>query len=221
MKVVIESLTIKRGSKIVISNLSASMEGPGLYQVIGPNGSGKTTLILTILGIIKPTSGSIHVELNNGNQRGPIFSYMPQSYSIPKDAPITVYEFVKGYYELSKPWPRFLRRRISVDENISKALELVNIPKSIWMEQLRNLSGGMLQRVFLARTLVINAPIILLDEPLSNIDPNGKVDIAELLGELSREKLIIATSHDPILLLDYTKKILLLGYGFHAFGDVK
>ncbi|MEM0005107.1 MAG: metal ABC transporter ATP-binding protein [Desulfurococcaceae archaeon] len=220
MKVIIEALTIKRGSKIVISNLSASMEGPGLYQVIGPNGSGKTTLMLTILGVIKPTSGSIRVELNNRNHNGPIFSYMPQSYSIPKDAPITVYEFVKGYYELSKPWPRFLHRDISVDEKIRRALELVNIPKSMWMEQLRNLSGGMLQRVFLARTLVIDAPMILLDEPLSNIDPDGKVDIAELLGELSRGKLIITTSHDPILLLDYTKKILLLGYGFHAYGDV-
>ncbi|MEM4490347.1 MAG: metal ABC transporter ATP-binding protein [Desulfurococcaceae archaeon] len=220
MKLVIESLTIKRDGKTILSNLCAEMEGPGLYQVIGPNGSGKTTLMLTILGFIKPTSGNIRIHVDKKHRGQPLMAYMPQSYSLPSEAPITVYEFIEGYYRLTFPWPRFIRRKPDIYERVSKTLELVKIPRSLWNERLRNLSGGMIQRVFLARTLVLDAPILVLDEPLSNIDPEGKVEISELLGRLSRDKLIIITSHDPILLLDYTKKILLLGYGYYAYGSV-
>lgn len=219
MKIVLESLTIKRGDKVVLSNLSAIMEGPGLYQVIGPNSSGKTTLLLTILGTIRPVSGRVHVEVSGFTRKKGVFAYMPQSFSIPCDAPITVYEFVEGPLRLKKPWPRVLKA-ITEISRVKEVLELVGVPKSLWNEKLFNLSGGMVQRVFLARTLVTNAPILLLDEPLSGIDPEGKVDVAELLGKLSREKLIVVTSHDPVILLEYTKKVLLLGYNYYTYGDV-
>lgn len=220
MKLVIESITVKRGNKTILSNLSADMEGPGLYQIIGPNGSGKTTLMLAILGIIKPVSGSIRIDVYDKYHGRPLMAYLPQSYALPSEAPITVYEFVEGYLYLKFPWPRFMIKKTQISEHVSRTLELVKVPRSLWKERLSNLSGGMVQRVFLARTLVLNTPILLLDEPLSSIDPEGKVEISELLGELSREKLIITTSHDPILLLDYTKKILLLGHGYYAYGNV-
>jgi len=218
LKIVLDSLTVKRGGKVVLSNLSAVMEGPGLYQVMGPNGSGKTTLLLTILGSIRPVSGKAYIEAPVPKSGGRAIAYMPQSYSIPRDAPITVYEFVEGPLKLERPWPRVLKGVSG--RLVEEALELVRVQRSLWREKLSNLSSGILQRVFLARILVTSAQILLLDEPFSNIDPEGKVEMAELVGRLSREKLVIVTSHDPILLLEYTKKILLLGHGYYAYGGV-
>lgn len=219
MKIVLESLTVKRSDRTILSNLSAVIEGPGLYQVMGPNGSGKTTLLLTVLGTIKPVSGRVYVEVSGPSSGDCILAYMPQSYNIPRDAPITVYEFVEGPLKLKGPRPRFLRKATE-RSRVEEALELVGVQRSLWNERLSVLSSGTLQRVFLARILVTRAQIFLLDEPFSNIDPEGKVEMAELIGRLSHEKLILVTSHDPILLLNYTKKILLLGRGYYAYGNV-
>lgn len=213
-----KELTITRGGKTIIRDLSVDFEGPGLYQIIGPNGSGKTTLLLTLMGVIKPIRGSIDVKLDI-EHRGPVFSYMPQDYVFPPDAPISVYEFVRMHLEMSRPWPRLWKTQ-DLNSRVIEILESLRIPKILWHEKLSNLSGGMTQRVLLARTLVVDAPILLLDEPLSNIDPDGRVEIAELIAEHAKEKLVLATSHDPVLLLDNTKKILLLGSGTYVFGDV-
>ncbi|MEM4718428.1 MAG: ATP-binding cassette domain-containing protein, partial [Desulfurococcaceae archaeon] len=212
------SLTVKRGDKIVLKELNAEFTGPGLYQVIGPNGSGKTTLLLAILGAIRPMSGTIEIGVPRGYSK-PLFSFAPQTYSIPSDAPITVYEFLSNYLDLTCSWPRVFPRH-DWSGRVKGILEAFHVPSSLWSEKIYNLSGGILQRVFLARAFVVDALYTLLDEPLSNIDPEGKVEVAEIIGEFSKNRLVIITSHDPVLLLDYTKKILLLGYGFYEFGDV-
>ena len=215
MRISYESVSVKRGEKLVINNLTASMEGPGLYQVIGPNGAGKTTLLLVTLGVVKPVSGRVVVEPGNSERR--TVSYMPQDFELPRDAPMSTYEFVENYLELWRG--RFLKRDPGVDSRVREVLELVGIPRNLWNEKLTHLSGGMVKRALLARTLAPDTPIVLLDEPLSNIDPEGKVDVAEILGSLSRSKLIVITSHDPILLLEYTRKVLLLGYGYYHYGE--
>lgn len=218
MYIKLRSISVKRGDKFVLKDLTADFNGPGLYQVIGPNGSGKTTLLLTILGFIKPISGMIEIEAPE-RFRKPLFSYAPQSYSIPSDAPITVYEFISNYLDLTNSWPRVFRKHDWTDK-VESVLEAFHVPRSLWREKINELSGGMLQRVFLARAFVVNAIYTLLDEPLSNIDPEGKVEVADIIVNFSRDRLIIVTSHDPVLLLDHTKKILLLGHGFYEFGDV-
>jgi len=217
LKVLLESLTVKRGGRVIIRDLSATFTGPGLYQVMGPNGVGKTTLLLTILGLIKPVSGRVVVEAPFRNKV--VFSYMPQSFTIPHDTPMTVYEFVEGALLLENPWPRSLKTRVK-GLRVEKALESVNIPRFLWKTRISKLSTGMLQRALLARAVAVEAPIVLLDEPFSNIDPEGKAEVAKLLGDMSSERLVIVTSHDPTLLLKYTRKILLLGYGEHFYGDV-
>ncbi len=212
MQIRLESVTVKRGGKVLFRDLTATFTGPGLYQVIGPNGSGKTTLLLTVIGGVKPITGRVlvnNIVVKNAKSVRGLVSYMPQNYVIPLDAPMTLYEFVENLARISS-------RAISVNE----VLELVGISRNYWNRKLSELSGGLLQRAMLARTLVIDTPIVLLDEPFSNIDPEGKVDISEHIGELSRKKLIIVTSHDPTLLLDYTKRILILGYGNYAFGTI-
>ncbi|MEM4481536.1 MAG: ATP-binding cassette domain-containing protein [Desulfurococcaceae archaeon] len=217
LDVIIDSVTVIRGGKVVLSNLSAELRGPGLFQVIGPNGSGKTTLLLTIMGFIKPHKGRVLISTQCGSNGRRPFSYMPQSFSTPSYAPITVYEFVKNYLALTRSWPRLWG--VKVDDYVVEALELVGIPRSNWEEKISKLSSGMVQRAMLARTLALDAPIVLLDEPLSSIDPSGKAEIADLLARTSRERTVIVTSHDPLLLVRYTKKVLLLGFGEYVYGD--
>lgn len=212
MQVRLESVSVKRGGRVVLRNITATFTGPGLYQVIGPNGSGKTTLLLTVIGRVKPVTGRVLVDnivvRSTESVRG-LVSYMPQNYTIPLDAPVTLYEFVENLARISG-------RVVSVEE----ALELAGISRSYWSRKLSELSGGLLQRAMLARTLVLDTPIVLLDEPFSNIDPEGKTDISDHIGELSRRKLVVVTSHDPTLLLDYTERILVLGYGNYVFGTI-
>lgn len=215
-EVVMNSVSVIRGNRVVLNGLSIVFEGPGLYQVIGPNGAGKTTLLLTIMGFIKPQRGRVLVRVSKAHNSS-YFSYMPQTYALPRDAPITVYEFVENYLVLTRPWPRLAGENAVVEE----ALKMVGVPRSLWGEKINKLSGGLAQRVMLARALALNAPIVLLDEPLSNIDLDGRIEIANLLAQISADKLVVITSHDPLFLLKHTKKILVLGYGDYAYGDVE
>jgi len=214
VQVELDSVTVKRGDKIVFRDLIAVFSGPGLYQVIGPNGSGKTTLLLTIIGRIKPVLGRVIVNsivVKDSTLVKGLVSYMPQYYTIPVDAPLTLYEFVEG---LAK-----ILGRSSGD--VEEVLELTGISREYWFKKISHLSGGLLQRAMLARTLILNTPILLLDEPLSSIDPEGKVEMSEYISDLSKKKLVIITSHDPTLLLDSTKKVLVLGHGNYIYGTVE
>ncbi|MGC8953170.1 MAG: metal ABC transporter ATP-binding protein [Desulfurococcus sp.] len=215
-------LTVKRGHTLVLNNLNAVFEGPGLIQVIGPNGAGKTTLLLTILGLIKPVKGAVRIrntELKNSS--GGLYktiSYIPQKFYIPRDAPITLWEFVESYiraYEGGMPF----RSSHTVNRRIESALEMAGLPKDSWGKKISELSGGQLQRALMARVLSVDSEIVLMDEPLSNIDPEGRGALAEIIGKLSSRKLLVVTNHDPVLLLPYTSKILLLGYGEYRYGD--
>lgn len=209
MRIEFNSLTVTRGGKTVINNLTAHMPGPGMYQVVGPNSAGKTTLLLTAIGALKPSSGVVVVEPHNS------VSYMPQNLDIPLDAPISAFEFVANHL---RTWSRKREVKLDVKARTESFLELVGVPRKLWNERVTKLSGGMLRRVLLARALAPDAQVILLDEPLTGVDPEGKVDIADLLCSLARSKLVVLTNHDPVLMVDCTNKILLLGYGFYDYG---
>ncbi|MEM2009817.1 MAG: metal ABC transporter ATP-binding protein [Thermosphaera sp.] len=221
MRIALDDLTIIRGGKLIVKNLTATFKGPGLIQVIGPNGAGKTTLFLTILGLIKPVSGRIYInDIDATGSPGKLksmVSYLPQKFEIPRNLPITVQELMECCIRLNNHWPRTFSKKID-SEKIVSALKLVGLTEDFWDAPVSSLSGGQFQRVMIARTLALNTPMIIMDEPLSNIDPEGKKTIADLLGSISREKLLILSSHDPILLMPYTSRILLLGNGLAFYG---
>jgi len=218
----VRNLSVKYGSSIIINNLNVLFSGPGLFQVLGPNGAGKTTLLKAIIGLLKPDKGRILVNgidvTGKPSIAGKYIGYVPQlDSSLPQHTyPVSVYEYLATSYKL----------RVgnvtssSLRDKVRDILELVGLDEEYLNHNIWSLSGGERQRIFIARALIHNPSILLLDEPFSAVDPAGRMDIAKLLGNLAKDKLIIVTSHDPSILLRYTKKILLLNRSIYVYGSV-
>lgn len=210
----LDNVTVEYDGERVLENIKFSYTGPGLIQVLGPNGAGKTTLLKTILGLVKPVMGKVYVcgedVTGSPGRAGALCGYVPQA-QVQKEVnmyPISVEEMLRVELRL---------RKRSV-ESLKNIIEVVGLRESILEKNFWELSGGEKQRVLIARALLHNPKILLLDEPLSPIDPPGRASIARLIGELSREKLVIVTSHDPIILLEYTDRIMLLNKRIYYIG---
>ncbi len=213
MKVQIEDLEISYNGDPVLSGVNLELEGPGLVQVVGPNGSGKTTLLRAILGLIPPRRGRIYIDgvdvTGRPHAAGKLAGYVPQNPSAPKLSPMTVWEFISTGLKL---------RGIHNTSKVEEVLNIVGVPREAWDSRLWELSGGMLQRVFIARAISHDPRLLVMDEPLSSIDPQGRMGLARLIASLSRDRLVIMSSHDPNLLLSTTQTIIIVYHGVIAIG---
>ncbi|MEM1958326.1 MAG: metal ABC transporter ATP-binding protein [Candidatus Nitrosocaldus sp.] len=182
--------------------------------IVGPNGAGKSTLLKIIAGLIRPWSGSIEF-----NEERPVIGYMPQVESIDWNFPITVEEVVAlGLWNRSRVMPWLNRDR----ERIRKVLEdLSMIDKA--KRQIRELSGGEQKRVFLARAIVHEPELLLLDEPTTGADPSTRDDILRVLYELNREKgvTIILSTHDIKGVALKQPRVVCINKRILADGDAK
>mgnify|MGYP000132521723 CR=1 FL=1 len=217
-----EELTAGYPGEIVISDLSFRFQGPGLVQVLGPNGAGKTTLLRALIGLIKPVKGRIlingHDITGKPEEASAFVGYVPQFFAPEQHYPITAWELVMGSYLLHKRrWPRLLLGK-GAREAVSRALEIVELSPEDWHRSFWELSGGQRQRALIARALVHDPPILMMDEPFSAVDPLGRAELADYIGRVARKKLIFVTSHDPTLLLEHTRAVILLNRSFYLIG---
>ncbi|MEM2205852.1 MAG: metal ABC transporter ATP-binding protein [Sulfolobales archaeon] len=217
MRVVAENLTIGYKSPL-LSNINFMLSAPAFIQVIGPNGVGKTTLFKTIAGLIRPLGGRVLINgvdvSGQPSLAGRYVGYVPQlTTNSVSSFPISLWEFLQYGLELVGS------NLIGVDDKIANALEFVGIPRELWYKDVRKLSGGQRQKVLIARAVLRGASILLLDEPLSNLDLTSRTQIVQLLTNLSKERLVIVSMHDPTLFLKHSKTIILLGYGKYFIGD--
>jgi len=217
-----EGLTAGYPGEIVLENLSFRFRGPGLVQVLGPNGSGKTTLLKALLGLIKPVRGRVLINgedtTGKPEEASAFVGYVPQEFAPEQHYPVTAWELVMGSYLLHKRrWPRLFIGK-GAKETVSRALEVVELPPEVWHKSLWELSGGQRQRVLIARALVHDPPILMMDEPFSSVDPLGRSDLADYIGAVAGGKLILITSHDPTPLLPYTRAVILLNRAFYLVG---
>ncbi len=221
MLVELEGVRVEAGGETILVVEDLRLEGPGLVQVIGPNGAGKTTLLRTIAGLIRPASGTVKVGgvdvTGDPSRAGRFIGYVPQRPPVSRSNPITVYDLVASRASFRRRWPRVLLSG-SVRRTAEAALGEAGVPREAWGKRLWELSGGQLMRAFIARALVADTSVLLMDEPLAPVDPAGKRRLADKIVELSRGKLVVVTSHDPELLLPATRTLVLVRRRIVAYG---
>ncbi len=221
IKIEVEGVEVAYKGENILHIDHLKLEGAGLVQVLGPNGAGKTTLLRLLAGLVKPRSGIIKINgvdvTGNPRAAGRFLSYVPQNPPVGKYSPLTAFDIVCYSILMRRPWPR-----LYCDSNarrlVEDALSKVGVPDSHWFKRLSELSGGQLMRVFIAKSIAASRPVVLMDEPLSPVDPAGKTSLAKLIEDISRDRLVIVTSHDPMLLLDKTKILVLVNRWIVAYG---
>lgn len=203
-----ENLTLGYDGKAVVSGLSFDVALGDYLCIVGENGSGKTTLMKTLLGLIEPISGEI--TLGVGLKKDEI-GYLPQRTDLQKDFPATVEEIVLSGRQGKHGFVSFYNRE---DRDAAReSMELLGIT-DIKKASYRSLSGGQQQRVLLARALSATQKVLLLDEPVTGLDPNVTEDMYKVIKELNEEGItIIMISHDLEKAVEYANRILYLGSG--------
>ncbi|MCR4790373.1 MAG: ABC transporter ATP-binding protein [Treponemataceae bacterium] len=201
------NLSVGYNGKVVASNINFKIEKGDYLVIIGENGSGKSTLVKTILRLIKPISGQIKFSDEIGKNE---IGYLPQQTSLQKSFPASVYEIILSGCQNKLGWrpfyPRYLKQRVI--ENV-KLLGIEHLLKKSYKE----LSGGQQQKVLLARSLCAAEKMILLDEPVTGLDPDAQKEMYKLLERLNIQygMTIIMISHDIENVEKYASHILKFG----------
>jgi zinc transport system ATP-binding protein len=184
----------------VLSDVNLSVNAGDFLAVIGPNGGGKTTLVKIILGLLSPAAGTVRVLGADPRAVRPAVGYVPQHALIQPSFPITVRDVVLLGLRRSGGFLSARRGPGSSEAEKRKAMDTLDMVDMADLAGRRfdALSGGQKQRVLVARALVSDPALLLFDEPTSNIDPQGKVCLFDLLSALSASITIVMVSHDLI-----------------------
>ena len=214
-----DALNVNYGKTPILWDVTFKIPRGVLVGVIGPNGAGKSTLLKAALGLVAPLSGKISLlgaPLSEVRQK---IAYVPQRESIDWDFPITAEEVV-----LMGRFGRlglFGRPRKADREAAAAALEMVGM-SPFAQRQISQLSGGQQQRLFIARALVQNADLFLLDEPFAGVDLATEKALMELLRRLKSEgKTVLCVHHDLPTVEEYFDWVLLLNTRLLACGPAK
>jgi len=208
----IESLNFSYGSVPTLTGINLHVAEGEFLGIVGPNAGGKSTLLKLILGLLQPQTGSVRVLGHVSTVASRLLGYVPQYPSFSRDFPITVEQVVQlGRLGLSKKdggsrrwWPG---RVSGVDRKaVDRALREVEAG-AISKRQIGSLSGGQLQRVLLARALVGEPRILILDEPTANIDQRLEGEIFDLLKMLNERMTILVVSHDVAFISRYVSRV--------------
>jgi len=207
----IKNLTVAYGENIALEDLNLNIEVGSLMALVGPNGAGKSTLIKTILKFLKQITGTIKINAKT-------LAYVPQRNSVDWDFPTTLFDVVEmGCYGRVGFF-----KRVSKEEKqkVLKAIEQVGM-LDFKDRQISELSGGQQQRAFIARALVQEADIYLMDEPFQGVDSTTEKSIVEILKKLKSEgKTIIVVHHDLQTVPTYFESVTLINKTVIASGKV-
>jgi len=215
----IRDLNVDYFGNSALENINIDIPFGHAIGIIGPNGAGKSTFIKSLLEIIKKRSGKVMIGGRDISEYKRKIAYVPQKNDIDLSFPITVKDTVlTGTY----PNLRIFRRPGKKErERVEQCMAMVDI-SDLANKQISNLSGGQLQRVFIARALAQQADIFFLDEPFVGIDLVSERIIVNLLKQLREEgKTILVVHHDLHEVEEYFDKIIILNKKLIAFGDVK
>ena len=202
--IICQDLKLGFGANILVEHLSFTIEKGDYLCIVGENGAGKSTLLRAILGLLKPLSGSI--VLGEGLRRREI-GYLPQQTFVQRDFPASVREIVlSGCQGRCGLRPFYNREEKQIAEKAMEQMEITGLAETCY----RDLSGGQQQRVLLARALCASDKLLVLDEPVSGLDPKMAETMYRLVARINREMgiTIIMISHDVREAIPYATHIL-------------
>jgi zinc transport system ATP-binding protein len=203
----LEDLWVQYNGVTVLEGINLSVHERDFIGIIGPNGGGKTTLLEVLLGVIRPTRGRVSIVGLSPVEARRFIGYVPQYSEFDHAFPISVWEVAM----MGRLGRRGLLRRYSnQDEDlVAKALRQVDMLQQR-DRQIGQLSGGELQRVYVARALASTPEILLLDEPTASVDTRMVGSIYEVLQQLNRRVTIVLVSHDIGVVSSHVKTIACL-----------
>ncbi|WP_067868522.1 zinc ABC transporter ATP-binding protein ZnuC [Neptuniibacter marinus] len=190
----LDMVNLHFGQNHVLQNISTELHKGCITTIIGPNGAGKTTLVRVILGLLKPDSGNIWKESNLR------IGYMPQKLQVDKTFPLTVERFLKTAQNCNQ-------------EQIQTALN--DVGASLLLKQsIHHLSGGEMQRILLARALLRDPHLLVLDEPVQGVDINGQLELYNLISRIRDERGcgVLMISHDLHLVMASTDHVVCINH---------
>lgn len=191
----------------ILHALDFSVEQGDYVCIVGENGSGKSTLMKTLLGLVPALSGEIIYD--DGLQKGEI-GYLPQQTDVQRDFPASVKEIVlSGFCARLKLRPFYSKAQKKLAQENTEKMGLTKLKNRCY----RELSGGQQQRVLLARALCAAQKVLLLDEPVSGLDPAATAQMYELVRKLNKDDgmTVIMITHDIHSALDQADKVLHIG----------
>jgi len=191
----------------VLEDINLSIRNDDFLGLIGPNGGGKTTLLKLMLGLVAPSRGEVTILGENPERGRKRIGYVPQHSLFDRDFPINVLEVVlTGRLSRTRPFRRYSKADRDAAVEALRAVEMLAFKK----RQIGMLSGGQQQRVFVARALVSEPSLLLLDEPMSSVDTPMQAEFYELLEQLKQHMPIVLVSHDISAVSVYVNKIACL-----------
>ena len=206
-QLICENLSVGYEGKAILQGLNFQVHTGDYLCIVGENGSGKSTLMKTILGLQAPIAGKI--ETGDGFRRNEI-GYLPQQTLVQRGFPASVWEIVlSGCQSRCGLRPFYSREEKRLAREAIQKMQIEALTKRCY----RELSGGQQQRVLLARALCATRKMLVLDEPVSGLDPKVTAEMYELIRRLNREDKItvLMISHDLTAALGYASHILHIG----------
>ena len=211
----VNQLTVRYERQTAVENVSFTLAEGDYAAIVGENGSGKSTLVKTLVGLIPPTDGTVKM---NGITRGEI-GYLPQSTVVQRDFPASVTEVVMtGCLSGGGFHPFYTKAQKALAAEMMALLGVTPFAK----KSFRELSGGQQQRVLLARALCATKKLLILDEPVSVLDPVVTHELYAILRQINRERgiTILMVSHDIHCATEQAKTILHMDRTLRYCGSV-
>jgi len=196
----VKNVNKRFNNRLILHNIDLMVQPGKIVTLIGPNGAGKTTLVRIVLGLLQADSGSVVTD------PGLSIGYMPQKLQIDSTMPITV----AGFLRLAQG---------TSGQSIAEKLELLQITH-IKEHPLSAISGGELQRVLLARALLRQPALLILDEPAQGVDVGGQAQLYSLISEISNKQNcgVLMISHDLHLVMSATDEVICLNHHICCHG---
>jgi zinc transport system ATP-binding protein len=208
----LEKVSFAYNGQVVLQDVDLKVTQEDFVAIIGPNGGGKTTLLKLILGLLKPDRGRIRVLGENTGVASHHIGYVRQDVHINRSFPISALDVVlMGKLNPRRRWARYTSQDRRDALHALERMDMAPYAK----RRIGELSGGQRQRVFIARALVTQPRLLLLDEPTASIDTKGQAEFFHMLKGLNRDVTIMVVSHDLLVISTYVKSVACVNKRLH------